>query len=129
MHVGYCHAPFRYAWYEEARALHETRAPLRPLLRLQLRRMRRWDLGASRRVDTYLANSALTQERIKRYYGRESTVIHPPVEAPLQVRRTRRRPTGGLRDRAPQAPARGAGGGTPRRRRSGSSARAPTKPR
>jgi glycosyltransferase involved in cell wall biosynthesis len=80
VHVCYCHAPFRYAWYEEARALHETRAALRPLLRLQLRRMRRWDLGASRGVDTYIANSALTQERIKRYYGRESTVIYPPVE-------------------------------------------------
>lgn len=79
-HVCYCHAPFRYAWYEEARALEEAKAPLRPLLRLQLRRMRRWDLGASRRVDVYIANSELTRERIKRYYGRDSTVLHPPVE-------------------------------------------------
>jgi len=80
VHVCYCHAPFRYAWYEEARALHETSALLRPLLRLQLRRMRRWDLCASRRVDAYIANSLLTRERIKLYYGRESVVIHPPVE-------------------------------------------------
>lgn len=80
VHVCYCHAPFRYAWYEEARALEETKAPLRPLLRLQLRRMRRWDLAASRRVDVYIANSELTRERIKRYYGRDSTVLHPPVE-------------------------------------------------
>jgi len=80
VHVCYCHAPFRYAWYEEARALHETRAPLRPLLRLQLRRMRSWDLAASRRVDSYIANSELSRERIKRYYGREAVVIHPPVE-------------------------------------------------
>jgi len=80
LHVCYCHAPFRYAWYEEARALHETSLFLRPLLRLQLRRIRRWDLSASRRVDAYIANSELTRERIKRYYGRESVVIHPPVE-------------------------------------------------
>jgi glycosyltransferase involved in cell wall biosynthesis len=80
VHVCYCHAPFRYAWYEEARALHETSALLRPLLRVQLRRMRKWDLCASHRVDSYIANSRLTQERIKRYYGRESVVIHPPVE-------------------------------------------------
>jgi glycosyltransferase involved in cell wall biosynthesis len=79
-HVCYCHAPFRYAWYEEGRALAETRAPLRPALRLQLRRMRRWDLAASRRVDSYIANSKLTQERIRRYYGREAPIIHPPVE-------------------------------------------------
>jgi len=80
VHVCYCHAPFRYAWYEEARALHETSTLLQPLLRLQLRRMRKWDLCASRRVDTYIANSQLTRERIKHYYGRESVVIHPPVE-------------------------------------------------
>ncbi len=79
-HVCYCHAPFRYAWYEEARALRETPAALRPALRLQLRRMRRWDLAASRRIDAYIANSELTRERIQRYYGRDSVVIHPPVE-------------------------------------------------
>lgn len=80
VHVCYCHAPFRYAWYEQARALAEIAPPLRPLLRLQLRRMRRWDLAASRRVDSYIANSELTRERIKRYYGRDAAIIHPPVE-------------------------------------------------
>jgi glycosyltransferase involved in cell wall biosynthesis len=80
LHICYCHAPFRYAWYEEARALAEAPAPLRPLLRRQLRRIRRWDRSASGRVDAYIANSELTRERIKRYYGREATVIHPPVE-------------------------------------------------
>lgn len=79
-HVCYCHAPFRYAWYEQERALSEVPKPLRAALRLQLRRMRRWDLAASGLVDRYIANSKLTQQRIKRYYGRESTIIHPPVE-------------------------------------------------
>ncbi len=78
--ICYCHAPFRYAWYEQARALAEVRAPLRPLLRAQLRRMRRWDRAASERVDDYVANSQLTRERIERYYGRSSTIVHPPVE-------------------------------------------------
>jgi glycosyltransferase involved in cell wall biosynthesis len=80
LHVCYCHAPFRYAWYEEARALSELPAVLAPVVRLQLRRMRRWDLAASRRVDVYIANSALCRERIKSYYGREAKIIHPPVE-------------------------------------------------
>jgi glycosyltransferase involved in cell wall biosynthesis len=80
VHICYCHAPFRYAWYEEERALAEAPAPLRPLLRRQLRRLRAWDLAASRRVDAYIANSELTRERIKRYYGRDSTIVHPPVE-------------------------------------------------
>jgi len=42
--------------------------------------MRRWDLSASRRVDSYIANSQLTRERIKRFYGRDAPIIHPPVE-------------------------------------------------
>jgi glycosyltransferase involved in cell wall biosynthesis len=80
VHVCYCHAPFRYAWYEEARALAEAPRALRPALRGLLAAMRRWDLAASRRVDRYVANSRLTQERIARYYGRESEIVHPPVD-------------------------------------------------
>jgi len=79
-HICYCYTPFRYAWYEEERALGETSPLLRSLLRRELRRIRRWDLAASRRVDAYIAISELSRERIKRYYGRDATVIHPPVE-------------------------------------------------
>jgi glycosyltransferase involved in cell wall biosynthesis len=86
VHVCYCHAPFRYAWYEQQRALSEVARPLRALLRLQLRSMRSWDRAASARVDSYIANSQLTRERIKRFYGRESTIIHPPVETERFVR-------------------------------------------
>jgi glycosyltransferase involved in cell wall biosynthesis len=80
VHICYCHAPFRYAWYETARALAEVPFLLRPAVRQQLGRMRRWDLAASRRVDAYIANSQLCRERIRRYYGRDAPVIHPPVE-------------------------------------------------
>jgi glycosyltransferase involved in cell wall biosynthesis len=80
IHVCYSHTPFRYAWFEEARALHEMTPPLRPLLRLQLRRMRSWDLAASRRIHAYIANSRLTQQRLRQCYGRDSVLVHPPVE-------------------------------------------------
>lgn len=80
VHICYCHAPMRYAWYEEKRALAEAPALLRPLLRRQLARLRRWDLSASCGVDAYIANSELSRERIRRYYGCDAPVIHPPVE-------------------------------------------------
>ena len=80
VHVCYSHTPFRYAWYEQERALEEAPAPLRPLLARQLGRTRRWDLRAAGRVDGYIANSKLTQARLKRYYGRDSVIVHPPVE-------------------------------------------------
>jgi glycosyltransferase involved in cell wall biosynthesis len=80
VHVCYCYTPFRYAWDEEDYALGEISPLLRPLLRRQLRHIRTWDLAASRRVDAYIAISELSRERIKRHYGRDAPVIHPPVE-------------------------------------------------
>jgi glycosyltransferase involved in cell wall biosynthesis len=80
VHVCYCYTPFRYAWDEEGYALGEISPLLRPLLRRLLSGIRRWDLAASRRVDAYIAISELARERIKRHYGRDAPVIHPPVE-------------------------------------------------
>jgi glycosyltransferase involved in cell wall biosynthesis len=80
IHVCYCHTPFRYAWNEQTRALGEAPAPLRPLLRRLLVRMRRWDLAASGQVDVYIANAQLTRERIRLYYGRDAAIVHPPVD-------------------------------------------------
>jgi glycosyltransferase involved in cell wall biosynthesis len=80
LHVCYCHSPFRYAWFESDRAIAECPAPARPLLRRTLGRIRAWDLEASRRVTHYVANSTITRERIKQIYGRDSEIIHPPVE-------------------------------------------------
>jgi glycosyltransferase involved in cell wall biosynthesis len=58
-----------------------ARHPLvRPALRVLLNRWRQWDWIAAQRVDRYVANSRLTASRIRRYLGRESTVLHPPVE-------------------------------------------------
>src|SRR5215203_1738622 len=80
VHVCYCHNPFRYAWTEREATL-QARNPLtRPALRLLLNRWRQWDWIAAQRVDRYVANSSLTAGRVRRYLGRESTVLHPPVE-------------------------------------------------
>lgn len=79
-HLCYCHSPFRYVWHERERAIGEFPAPLRPLGRRTLDRIRRWDWEAAQRVDRLVANSRLTQDRIAEFYGRDSTVIYPPVD-------------------------------------------------
>src|SRR3954469_23397933 len=80
VHVCYCHNPFRYAWSEREATL-AARSPLvRPALRLLLNRWRQWDWIAAQRVDRYVSNSELTATRVRRYLGRESVVLHPPVE-------------------------------------------------
>jgi glycosyltransferase involved in cell wall biosynthesis len=42
---------------------------------------RLWDYASAGRVDYFVANSRFIASRIRKYYGRESTVIHPPVDA------------------------------------------------
>ena len=79
-HVCYCHSPFRYAWFETERALGEVAVPLRPTVKRVLAGIRKSDRSASRDVTRYVANSAITRERIATYWNRPSDVIHPPVE-------------------------------------------------
>ena len=80
VHVCYCHNPFRYAWSEREATLRARGRLLRPPLRLLLNRWRQWDWIAAQRVDAYVANSQITAARVRRYFGREATVLHPPVE-------------------------------------------------
>jgi glycosyltransferase involved in cell wall biosynthesis len=77
--VCYCHTPMRYAWLPETDA--RTAGRLGGLgLRLFRSHLRRTDLAASRRPDAFAANSTAVRERIRRFYGRDATVIHPPVD-------------------------------------------------
>jgi glycosyltransferase involved in cell wall biosynthesis len=79
-HVCYCHTPFRYAWHESAAAEAEVPWPLRPALRLALRRHRSFDRRAARGVDRFVASSELGRERIRRFWGRDAAIVHPPVD-------------------------------------------------
>jgi glycosyltransferase involved in cell wall biosynthesis len=81
LHLCYCHNPFRYVWNDRDRTLAERRDPFtRAALRALFRRWRQWDWIAAQRVDRYVANSRATQKRISTYFGRESSVVYPPVE-------------------------------------------------
>lgn len=77
--VCYCHTPMRYAWLPQTDA--GAVDALSGLgLRLFRSYLRRTDLSASRRPHAFAANSTAVRDRIRRFYGRDATVIHPPVE-------------------------------------------------
>lgn len=81
LHICYCHSPMRFAWDFEGYAQRERmgrllRAALPPMLGW----LRHWDRTTSQRVDHFIANSSTVARRIKEFWGRESTVIYPPVE-------------------------------------------------
>jgi glycosyltransferase involved in cell wall biosynthesis len=76
--VCYSHTPMRYAWLPETDP-GGTGAVARLGLRIFRGHLRNTDLAASRRPDAFAANSTTVRDRIRRFYGRDSTVIHPPV--------------------------------------------------
>ncbi len=85
MHITYCHSPTHYYWSRYEDYLNQPGfGPLDSLARLALRilvgPMRRWDFKAAQRPDYFIANSKHTKQEIKKYYGRDATVIYPPVE-------------------------------------------------
>lgn len=81
VHVCYCLAPTRYVWDFQAYAAREALpGPLKVALRPVIAALRRWDYRAAQQVDHFVAISREIQERIRRYYRRESSIIHPPVE-------------------------------------------------
>jgi len=66
-HICYCYSPTRYLW-DKARA------------KFLLHYFRIWDRQASERVDQFIAVSRTVQQRISKYYKRDSIVVYPPVE-------------------------------------------------
>jgi glycosyltransferase involved in cell wall biosynthesis len=81
VHVSYCHNPFRYVWNDRDQTLARLRNPVaRMFLRGASRRWRQWDWMAAQRTDRYVANSCTTQARIRAYFGREASIVYPPVD-------------------------------------------------
>ena len=78
-HAVYCYTPMRYAWMPETdeRELGRLGGFLFSRFRDWLRRI---DFEAAQRPDLYLAISTAVQDRIRRFYGRDSVVVGAPVD-------------------------------------------------
>jgi glycosyltransferase involved in cell wall biosynthesis len=81
VHVCYCMTPPRFLWGFDsdtaARAMPSYERPLAKLAKLVLRPI---DRRTARRVNLFLASSRVIADRIRATYGRESEVVHPPVD-------------------------------------------------
>ena len=81
-HLSYVHTPVRYAWDQMNTYLNSSslkKLGLEPFIRWQLHSLRQWDQLTAKRVDCLVANSRFTAQRISKYWGRQSAVVHPPV--------------------------------------------------
>jgi glycosyltransferase involved in cell wall biosynthesis len=83
LHISYVHTPIRYAWDLQSQYLADaglTRGLKSWLARALLHYIRIWDERTVPGVDHYIANSKFVAQRIWKFYKRNATVIHPPVE-------------------------------------------------
>jgi glycosyltransferase involved in cell wall biosynthesis len=79
-HLCYCHTPMRYAWHLRDVYVQSLPAYRRSLVRIELDRLRAWDRRTASRVTQFIANGRTVQQRIRDAYGRDSSIIHPPVD-------------------------------------------------
>ncbi len=84
-HICYCHTPTRYYWSHYKEYIKNPGfGALNPLIRLLIPPfvawMRKLDLGSVKGVDYFIVNSSAVAQRVKKYYNRDSTIIHPPIQ-------------------------------------------------
>lgn len=85
IHICYCHTPIRYFWshyddYKRDPQFGKLNWLIRLAMPIFVPPLKKADYQAAQNVDVFIANSSEVQRRIKKYYGRPSTVIHPPVD-------------------------------------------------
>ncbi len=80
VHIGYIHSPMRYIWDQYYTYFGSSKWIAKSFIKRQVSKLRTWDVSSSARVDHFIANSGFVKNRIMKYYRRESTVIHPPVD-------------------------------------------------
>lgn len=85
LHICYCHTPTRYLWTESSQYVQELQYNrlLKRIIFLYLTRLRVWDQAAAQRPDRFIANSKTVQNRIKKFYRRQSDIIYPPVDTSM----------------------------------------------
>lgn len=83
-HICYMNSPSRQFWDSASYFARENFLVrgLSLFLAPFLWHARQWDYTMAQRVDHFLANSKVPQARIRRFYGRTSEIIYPPVEIP-----------------------------------------------
>ncbi len=102
-HICYCYSPTRFLWDWQNEYSKNQNWGIKTLQHF----LRLWDKSAADRVDEFIAISKNVQQRIKKYYNRDSVVIYPPIQDfRYSTSPDLRKPTGdsmgGLKHRLPE---------------------------
>lgn len=81
-HFCYINTPSRFAWrYQDYIAQENFQGPKKWTLDAIMPFLRNWDYTAAQRVDYFIAGSHNCRQRVEKFYRREATVIHSPIDA------------------------------------------------
>ena len=85
LHISYCHVPTQYYWqmyddYVKNPGFGVLNPIVRFFFKLMVKPLRKADLKAAQNPDYFVTISEYAKDAIKKYYGREAVVVHPPVE-------------------------------------------------
>ncbi|OGN01206.1 MAG: hypothetical protein A3I26_03650 [Candidatus Yanofskybacteria bacterium RIFCSPLOWO2_02_FULL_43_10] len=82
-HICYCLTPPRFLWDNSQKFVEEFGYPklVKKFLPPFITYLRIWDKEAALRVDEFWSISGFIQDRVKKYYSKDSKVIYPPVNA------------------------------------------------
>jgi glycosyltransferase involved in cell wall biosynthesis len=78
-HISYIHTPPRFLYHYPTEVNRRKLWYLKPILAPLDSLLRVWDFSAAQRPDFLVTNSKETAKRVRKFYGREATVIYPPV--------------------------------------------------
>jgi glycosyltransferase involved in cell wall biosynthesis len=78
--VAYCHTPPRWLYGYETSVGFTKYWPVKIYAKIVGYFMRKFDYKTAQEVNFWIANSKNVAGRIKKFYGKDSTVIYPPIE-------------------------------------------------
>lgn len=80
-HISYIHSPMRYL-YDQYEVYFGKSAPFyqRWGARVFKKYLIKWDKSSNENVDHMIANSSFVKDRIRKYYNKDSFIIHPFVD-------------------------------------------------
>ncbi|OGM59083.1 hypothetical protein A3A75_05465 [Candidatus Woesebacteria bacterium RIFCSPLOWO2_01_FULL_39_10] len=86
--VAYCHTPPRWLYGYETSVGFTKYWPVKIYSAIVGHFLRMYDFTSAQPINNWIANSKNVQARIKKFYRKDSTVIHPPVDVEKIIRVT-----------------------------------------
>jgi len=87
--VAYCHTPPRWLYGYETSVGFTKYLPVKIYSAIVGHFMRLYDYKTAQLINNWIANSKNVQARIEKFYGKESTVIYPPIDVEEIISKTK----------------------------------------